>query len=165
MIVFDLECGTGHRFEGWFGSSQDYASQLERGFLTCPACGSSEVQKAVMAPAVARKGNQLPVVAPRSATPSSAPAGIVPTAPQATALPPEAVAVFQALASMQAEALKSSRWVGGKFADNARAMHYGEKDAEAIHGQATPEEARQLVEEGIEIAPILFPVVPPNETN
>jgi hypothetical protein len=64
--------------------------------------------------------------------------------------------MFKALATMQAEALKSSKWVGDSFADDARAMHYGEKDVEAIHGQATPEEARDLIEEGIEIAPVLF---------
>ena len=84
------------------------------------------------------------------------------SAPQ---LPPEAVALFQAIAEAQAEALKSSRWVGDSFADQARAMHYGEREHEAIHGQATPEEARELLEEGVSVAPLLFPVVPPEQAN
>ena len=69
------------------------------------------------------------------------------------------------VAAAQAEALKSSRWVGESFADDARAMHYGDKPHAAIHGQATPDEARALFEEGVEIAPILFPIAPPDEVN
>ncbi len=175
MIVFDLECRTGgHRFEGWFSSSDDYARQQERGLVSCPTCGSADVGKAVMAPAVARKSNQMPSVpparqpqAPQSQAqpvPVSAPDTPAPVA-SAPALPPEAVAMFKALAVMQAEALKSSTWVGDNFAEDARAMHYGEKEAAPIHGQTTPEEAQELVEEGIEIAPLLFPVAPPGETN
>ncbi|KHS48456.1 DUF1178 family protein [Novosphingobium subterraneum] len=158
MIVFDLQCGpNGHRFEGWFGSSQDYESQLARGLVSCPSCGSPDVAKAVMAPNVGRKGNQL--AAPVPAKPvESAPVANVP-------LPPEAVAMLQAVAAMQAEAIKSSTWVGDKFADDARAMHYGEKDPGAIHGRATPDEARELLEEGIAVAPLLIPVVPPEEAN
>lgn len=170
MIVFDLECRTGkHRFEGWFGSSDDYARQQERGLLTCPTCGSADVGKAVMAPAVGRKGNQLSVpptipVPAQAQAPVQAP--VQAAAPAADVkLPPEAVQMFKALAAMQAEALKSSRWVGGNFAEDARAMHYGEKEAEAIHGQASVDEVRELVDEGIEIAPVLFPIAPPNETN
>ena len=72
---------------------------------------------------------------------------------------------MRALAMAQAAALKTSRWVGGKFAEKARAMHYGEQEAEQIHGQATPDEARALIEEGVEVAPILFPIAPPGEVN
>ena len=165
MIVFDLECrGGGHRCEGWFGSSEDFAQQQQRGLVTCPVCGGSDVAKAVMAPHVGRKGNQMiapPVPAPVPAA-STEPASHVMAPP---ALPPEAIAALRAIAQAQAEALKSSQWVGSRFADDARAMHYGEKDVAAIHGQATPAEARELIEEGIEIAPILFPVAPPGEAN
>ena len=167
MIVFDLECREGgHRFEGWFASSDDFAQQQARGLLSCPACGCADVTKAVMAPRVGRKGNQLPAPAPAPAAPVpvSAAADIKPQ-PMAHALPPEAVAMMKAIAAMQAEALKSSTWVGDSFAENARAMHYGEKDAAPIHGQATLAEARDLIEEGVEVAPILFPVVPPGEAN
>jgi len=159
MIVYDLLCEAGdHRFEGWFGSSRDFADQQARGLVTCPQCGSAAVGKAVMAPRLTRKGNQqvAPVAAP-------APPAQAMTAPRP--LSAEAQAALRALATMQAEALKSSRWVGRSFAQDARAMHYGDRQAEPIHGQATPEETRALVEEGVEIAPVLFPLAPPDEIN
>lgn len=157
MIVYDLQCqGHAHRFEGWFASSADFADQQARGLVTCPVCGSADVAKAVMAPNVARKGNQR--------TPAPVPA--VPAPAQTNVpLPPEAVAALKAIAQIQAEALKSSTWVGKDFAEDAHAMHYGEKDAAPIHGQASPEEARALIEEGVEIAPILFPITPPGTAN
>jgi hypothetical protein len=155
MIVFDLECRLGgHRFEGWFGSSEDFAAQQERGLVVCPECGTADVIKAPMAPKLARKGNQLP------GTPESGPKAM-----SNAAMPVEAVKMMRALARMQAEALKSSRWVGDDFAETSRAMHYGERDVETIHGQATLEEAKALHEEGIEVAPLLFPVAPPGDTN
>lgn len=170
MIVFDLECRAGHhRFEGWFGSSDDFARQQERKLVSCPVCGSDDVAKAAMAPHVGRKGNQAPVTRPREDKPAVASAAALVTNPAVTnagpQLPPEAVAMFRAIALAQAEALKSSRWVGGDFAEKARAMHYGEADAEAIHGRTTPDEAEALLEEGIEIAPVLFPLVPPEQAN
>ena len=162
MIVFDLECRAGgHRFEGWFRSSDDFARQQDAGLLCCPECGSDAVGKAPMAPSVGRKGNQLVVAAPPP-TPTD-------TAPRLTMskgkLPPEAVQMMRALAQMQAEALKQSRWVGDSFAESARAMHYGEEAVESIHGQATIEEAQELIEEGIEVAPLPFPVMNPGEAN
>lgn len=150
MIVFDLECRTGgHRFEGWFGSSIDFAGQQERGLVTCPQCGEGDVIKAPMAPSVPRKGNR----AERS------------PAVQGGKLPPEAIQIMKAMAAMQSEALKGSRWVGDGFAEQSRAMHYGERDAETIHGQATLHEAKELLEEGIAVAPLPFSVAPPEETN
>lgn len=156
MIVYDLECQAGgHRFEGWFGSSDDFARQQERGLVTCPQCGAAEISKAPMAPSVGRKGNQMAIPAARSAD----------KAISKGSMPPEAIRMMQALATMQAEALKGSRWVGDKFADESRAMHYGERDSEVIHGQATPEEAKALMDEGIDVAPLPFPVAPPDKTN
>lgn len=168
MIVFDLECREGgHRFEGWFGSSQDFASQQERGLVACPQCGSCEVDKAVMAPNVGRKGNQMMALPPRrseSASGEAAPS--VSAAPVSSKpLPPEAVALMTKLATLQAEALKSSRYVGRTFAEDVRAMHYGERDQELVHGEASPEEAIELLEEGIAVAPLPFPVAPPDKTN
>jgi hypothetical protein len=176
MIVYDLSCRShSHRFEGWFASSDDFAQQQARGLVTCPQCGSADVIKAPMAPAVPRKGNQSvaipPAVAPSSAPATSAGVPARPATPppphmvSTAALPPEAVRMMQALATLQAEALKDSRWVGNKFADESRAMHYGEQDAAMIHGEATPEEARALLEEGIEVAPLPFPVAPPGKTH
>ena len=158
MIVFDLECRpAGHRFEGWFASSEDFAGQQGRGLVACPECGSAEVLKAPMAPNLGRKGNQ---IAAASATPA-APAQTMTRAP----MPQQAVRLMHALHAMQTEALKDSRWVGDRFAEESRAMHYGERDAEIIHGQATREEAEALLDEGIEVAPLPFPVAPPGEAN
>ena len=150
MIVFDLCCGAGHRFEGWFGSSDDFAAQQGRGLVACPTCGSADIAKAPMAPAVPKKGNR------RGEAKQSVAGG---------KLPPEAAEMLGKLARLQAEALKSSTWVGERFADRSREMHYGESDPAPIHGQATPDEARALVDEGITIAPLLFPVAPPDELN
>jgi hypothetical protein len=159
MIVFDLECREGgHRFEGWFGSSADFADQQARGLLCCPECGSADVGKAVMAPSVGRKGNQIAEARPR--TPARG-GEAVSNAP----MPPEAVQMMRQLARMQAEALKQSRWVGDSFAEDAKAMHYGERPHEAIHGEATLEQAKDLLEEGIAVAPLPFPVVPPDKAN
>lgn len=169
MIVFDLECRDGgHKFEGWFGSSDDFARQQDRGLISCPHCGSEQVGKAIMAPRIARKGNQL--VEPSNASverlPARLEAGQAAAMPMASApLPPQALALMQKLATMQAEALKSSRFVGANFADDARAMHYGEREAETIHGQATHAQAKELLEEGIELAILPFPVVPPEQAN
>jgi hypothetical protein len=162
MIVFDLQClPSGHRFEGWFGSSADYDDQQTRGLVSCPMCGTSDVSKAVMAPNVGRKGNQ--VTAPVASPDPSSPTIQQPMAN--TPLPPEAVAMLKAVAAMQTEALKSSTWVGEKFTEDARAMHYGEKDVAPIHGRATLQQAQELAEEGIPVAPVLVPVIPPEESN
>ncbi|HVR89625.1 MAG TPA: DUF1178 family protein [Novosphingobium sp.] len=154
MIVFELSCPNDHRFEGWFGSSDDFAAQHARGLVACPQCGSTAIAKAPMAPRLSRKGNQQDLaVQDKPQTVTSA------------QLPPEAAKLVQALATMQAEALKQSRWVGDKFADESRAIHYGERDAEVIHGQATRDEAEALLDEGITVAPLLFPVAPPEALN
>jgi len=159
MIVFDLSCPAGHRFEGWFASSQDYASQCERGLVSCPRCGSDQIGKAPMAPAVPRKGNRQ-ASAGRDSTGGERRELVAGGKP-----PPEVMEAMARLAAMQAEALKSSHWVGSKFAEESRAMHYGESEAKPIHGQATPEEARELHEEGIPLMPVLFPVAPPDDIN
>lgn len=81
------------------------------------------------------------------------------------ALPPEVQQALVRLAEAQARALNNSRWVGRRFAEDVRAMHYGERDVEPIHGEATPEEAKGLLEEGIEVVPLPFPVAPPKSLN
>lgn len=145
MIVFDLKCGGGHVFEAWFGSSADYDSQRERALIACPVCGDSDVAKAVMAPNVAAKGN-------RRAEPVAG-------------AKPDAKAVMAALAAAQAKLLEGSEYVGLAFADKARAMHLGEADHAPIHGQASLAEAKALVEEGVAVAPLPLPVVPPEQRN
>jgi hypothetical protein len=166
MIVFDLSCCEGnHRFEGWFASSKSFAEQRERGLVTCPQCGSAKVDKALMAPRLARKGNQRAEPAPAK---SSAPPAPIPGAPASLAagpVPGQAADLMRKLAVLQTEMLKTSRHVGKTFAEDARAMHYGERDAETIHGQASAEEVRELFEEGIAVLPLPFPVIPPEEAN
>jgi len=142
VIVFDLRCDGDHVFEAWFASSTAYEDQRGRGLIACPVCGSSAVAKALMAPNVAAKGNRAEAPTPAAMKRALA-----------------------AIAGAQAEALKTSEWVGGAFADKARAMHAGEAPTTAIHGQATREEARALVEEGVPVAPLIVPVVPPEARN
>lgn len=156
MIVFDLSCDAGHRFEGWFGSSEDFAGQQARGLVSCPECGSAAVTKAPMAPAVARKGNRQPNA--REPLPAKQ---VMARGP----MPPEVTEALGKLAEAQARALEKSKWVGDAFAEQTRAMHYGERDAETIHGQASFEEAKRLYDEGIPVAPLPFPVAPPEELN
>jgi hypothetical protein len=152
MIVFELACPDGHRFEGWFASSQAFADQNERNLIDCPHCGSSAVEKAPMAPAIAAKNNTKPETTEQKL-------------PVTSQIPPQVARAMQALAAAQAAALKNSTWVGDKFAEASRAMHYGERDPAIIHGQATREEAVALAEEGIALSPLPFPVVPPDELN
>ncbi len=165
MIVFDLSCDHGHAFEGWFGSSADFASQKERGLLCCPQCGSQEVIKAPMAPAVPRKGNQERASGGNRQQDEAAPMPGDGQAVSNAPMPPEVQAALEKLAEAQARALRQSKWVGDKFAENARAMHYGERDREAIHGETSVEEAERLLDEGIEVAPLPFPISPPEELN
>ena len=162
MIAFDLMCGSGHRFEGWFGSSKDFDVQKAGGHIACPLCNSGNVKKALSVPNVGRKSNQadshskqLPVVAEPVT-------GEVMNAPT---LPPAMVDMMQKLAAAQTEMLKESDWVGRDFAETARAIHYGEEADRLIHGETSTDEAVALAEEGISIAPLPFPVVPPAAKN
>ena len=112
-----------------------------------------------MAPAVAAKGNR--TEASRQAGPSGDE-----TRPMIRGeLPAEVKQALETLARAQAKALEKSTWVGDKFADKARSMHYGETDEAPIHGKATKDEAEEMVAEGITVAPLLFPVAPPDELN
>lgn len=148
MIVFDLKCGDGHVFEAWFGSSADYEDQRGRGLVQCPLCGSGEVGKAVMAPSVGRKGNS-----------SDGAAEMVTSDPQAVK------AMLAALAEAQKQVLANSDFVGDRFADEARAIHLGESSNRAIHGRATPAQTQSLIEDGISVSPLPFPVIEPGQEN
>ncbi|RVT93343.1 DUF1178 family protein [Sphingomonas crocodyli] len=156
MIVFDLQCAQDHVFEIWFGSSDDYERQKARGLVTCPYCGSDKVEKAVMAPRVGAKGNQRAEVVPADASVPMAGGAIDPA---------QHKAMMAALAKVQAKMLEGSDNVGDRFADEARAMHLGEADARPIHGRASLEDARALVEEGVPVAPLPLPVSDPGKVN
>lgn len=138
MIRYSLQCDSGHAFEGWFSASSDFDKQIESGFLTCPTCGSAAVSKMLMAPSVstARKKDELTTLAMDAARKEAI------------------VKLKEAVAAVKA----NSEDVGAKFPEEARKIHYGEADARGIIGQATPTEAKALIEEGIEIAPL--PVLP-----
>ena len=155
MIVFDLCCAAGdHRFEAWFASSESFADQRARGLIDCPICGDSDVKKAVMAPRVGAKSNQLQVT----------PRVDIAAAPEE--LSPELMRkVIARIAAKQAEMLPRSRWVGRDFADAARAMHEGRAVEDLIHGQASPEEAQALHDDGIAAMPLLVPIAPPDAVN
>lgn len=156
MIVFDLCCSAGdHRFEAWFASSESFADQQGRGLIACPICGDADVRKAAMAPRVGAKSNQMASAAP---VPASA-------ADDSGSGPELVRRVLADLAAKQAEMLPRSRWVGRDFADAARAMHEGRAAEDLIHGQASPDEAQALREDGIAAMPLLVPVVPPDAAN
>jgi hypothetical protein len=139
MIRYALKCAGDHRFESWFQSAAAYDSLAERGLVSCPVCGGGEVEKAVMAPRVASAEE---AAAPPAKRPLSAPAH-----------PAE-----QMLKALKQHLERNSTYVGRRFAAEARAMHLGEREQAIIHGEASPEEARALVEEGVPIAPIPIPL-------
>lgn len=160
MITFDLICQTGgHRFEGWFGSSADYDKQRANALLACPVCGDTEIAKAVMAPNIGRKGNQLPTQVRSSGGEDTV------AVANMLEMPAEMVEMIGKIAQMQAKMLEKSDWVGDSFADEARAIHYGEAPERTIHGSTSIEDARELHEEGIAIAPLPLPFVPPEAKN
>ncbi len=157
MIVFDLKCGAGHVFEAWFANSASFDDQRLRNLLICPLCGTPEVDKAVMAPNVGAKGNQRAEAIPAKEAPAQAPA--------ASPSPAEVKVFMETLAKAQAKLLEKSEWVGRDFANVARAMDEGEIDHALVHGQTTPEEAKALIDDGIGVMPLPFPVIPPDKQN
>ncbi len=171
MIVFDLICAAhGHKFEGWFASSNDFSEQKESGLLTCPICDDSNVEKAVMAPNVGAKGNQARNVPAMQKTESETSAKETPAAdPVAMQNVPEISVQMQKMigeiAKAQDKMLEKSKWVGKDFAKKARDIHYGEADHELIHGESSEEEAQDLIDEGISVAPLPLPIVPPESKN
>jgi hypothetical protein len=149
MIVFDLLCGEGHRFEGWFGSAGDFASQRDRNLLSCPSCGSAEVKRV---PSATRANLGAP--APKPPNPA-VPAHPVKT-PDMDGKDPFALA--QILYSrMLDELLTKSEDVGKEFPTEARKIFYKESPARAIRGQATNEQHDELIEEGIPVARLPLP--------
>ncbi|NKX43552.1 DUF1178 family protein [Roseicyclus persicicus] len=145
MIRYALKCSEGHGFDSWFQSADAYEALAARGLVSCAVCGGTEVAKALMAPRVAA-AEDAPAPAPVE-KPLSQPAH--PAEPM--------------LRAMREHLAKNSTYVGGRFATEARAMHLGDAETRMIHGEARPEEARALIEEGIPIAPL--PFLPPDKAN
>lgn len=167
MIVFDLQCTAhAHVFEAWFASSTAFSDQQERGLLLCPICGDTDISKAVMAPAVGKKGNATSTLKP-GFTEQTLPVAHrpVPPMPAEMPLPAEMKAMLAKMAQMQAAVIADSTWVGRNFAREARAMDAGETETTSIYGEVTPSEAQELIEDGIAVMPLLLPVVPPDQRN
>lgn len=149
MIRYSLRCERGHTFESWFQNSDAFASQHKRKLVSCPACDSTKVEKAIMAPQLSRKSNSI-----RPATPP-APAE-QPHTPLAMA--PQERELMAKLREIRDHVTKTAENVGEKFPDEARKMHYGDIDHRPIFGEATSDEAQSLIEEGIDVLPL--PVLP-----
>jgi hypothetical protein len=146
MIHYALRCGQSHGFDGWFKDSASFEKQAKRGLIECPECGGTDVERALMAPAVAKRESlPVPIAAP---VPPAAPTA----AEKAAALVP--AKMLAALQRMRAEVEKHCDYVGPDFADQARAMHRGEVEPKGIYGETTDEQAESLAEEGIEVAKI-----------
>ena len=130
MIRFSLSCEHDHEFEGWFRSNDDFETQKKRGFVECPACGSNKVEKALMAPAVStgRKREKMALAMGEQQK--------------------KAMAQLKALSEKMRE---NADYVGDKFAEEARKIHFGETDPRGIYGEATPDEARSLAEDGVRV--------------
>jgi hypothetical protein len=157
MKVLDLQCAHQHVFEGWFGSEDDFQSQLSRGLVACPVCGDVSVEKKLSAPRF-----NLGATPTRRDTGASASKQSTHDAVQAMAnavgTDPATVQAMQAgWLKMIREAVGKTEDVGSKFAEVARQMHYGESEERSIRGQTTPQEAVALIEEGIEVMPLPFP--------
>ncbi|WP_422363954.1 DUF1178 family protein [Pyruvatibacter mobilis] len=142
MIRYSLICSKGHEFESWFASSDAYDTLEAKGHLSCAVCGSSKVQKSLMAPAIGRKGNQQEDTAP------AARAGDGGEAMKAA----RELAAF--MDKIRAHVEKNAEYVGDRFAEEARAIHNKEAEMRQIYGETTLDEARALIEDGVAVAPI-----------
>jgi hypothetical protein len=147
MIHYQLRCNAEHEFDGWFADSASFDKQAARGLLVCPICGSASVERALMAPAVPKKGH--PPRKTRKPAEPQAPA--VPVAVAGDRLPDQVRAMLQRL---RAEVEQNCDYVGPAFADEARRMHKGESDRHGIYGETTADEAAALEDEGISVAKI-----------
>jgi hypothetical protein len=161
MIRYSLACERGHAFESWFASSSAYDKQAKRGLVACPACGSTKVDKAIMAPRLARSDKAIDVPAPAPA-PAETPAPAAPPAPQGAEpvamISPQERELRGKLKELRDHLVKNSENVGRKFPEQARKMHYGEIEHRSIYGEASPQEAKELYEEGVEFQPL--PILP-----
>jgi len=158
MIRYALNCDKGHDFESWFQDSAAFDKQAKRGLVTCPHCGSAKVEKAIMSPRLtAAKKRRAPAEAPVSAPPAAAPEKAQEKTSVAMISPQEHE--FRAkLKELREHLTKNADNVGAKFPDEARKMHYGEIEHRSIYGEASPKDAKELAEEGIEFHPL--PILP-----
>jgi hypothetical protein len=152
MIRYSLRCDKDHAFESWFQSSSAYDSQVKRKLVSCPVCGSAKVDKAIMAPRiVGKKGRD------RAALPVEA-AAETPTAESTPLMMAQERELRAKIKELRDHIVKNADNVGERFPNEARKMHYGDIEHRPIYGEASPEEAKALIDEGVEVAPL--PVLP-----
>jgi len=151
MLVLNLACDAGHAFEGWFASSTDFESQQQRHLLSCPLCNSVDVRKMPSAPRLnlssAPEPTSAPSAEPAPPAPSRMPEGV----------PAMAVELQKQVMKAVRTMIANTQDVGDRFADEARRIHYGETEQRGIRGRATPQEARELADEGIDIVALPVP--------
>ena len=156
MIRYSLRCERDHPFESWFQSSSAYDTQVRRKLVTCPVCGSAKVEKAIMAPQIVSKKRR-DSVAPAPEPVAAQPAEV--TAPASTPLLMAQERELRAkLKELRDHIVKNADNVGERFPNEARKMHYGDIEHRPIYGEASPDEARALIDEGVEVSPL--PVLP-----
>jgi hypothetical protein len=151
MIRYNLRCERDHVFESWFQSSQAYELQEKRKLVTCPVCGSAKVERAIMAPRIASKKNK-ETAAPQPAASTEA------SAPTSTLMMAHERELRAKIKELRDHIVKNADNVGERFPNEARKMHYGDIEHRPIYGEASPEEARSLIDEGVEVSPL--PVLP-----
>ncbi len=140
MIHYDLRCHQGHEFDGWFADSAGFEVQARAGLVHCPRCGSDRIEKQVMAPGIPLRANRK-AEAPRHAM-------------VAGGADPRLAEALNVMREMRREVEAHADYVGERFAEEARAIHYKEKEERRIYGEATGEEAKALIEEGIAVHPL-----------
>lgn len=155
MIRYALRCDRGHSFESWFQSATAYDGQRKRKLVECPVCGSAKVEKAIMAPQIGRKGRAS--IPPSAADSQSAPAAAAPSTPASLMMAQERE-LRAKLRELRDHITKSADNVGESFPEEARKMHYGEIEHRPIYGEASPQEARAMLDEGLEVSPL--PMMP-----
>ncbi len=166
MIRYTLNCAKGHDFESWFQNSTAFDKQKKRGLVTCPVCGSAKVEKAIMAPRLARADTaEIEPPQPPSPTlpaPPHAAGGAMPSVAPGKApvamMSPQERELRQKLKELRDHVTKHANYVGARFPEEARKMHYGEIEHRSIYGEASPDDAKALHEEGIEFHPL--PILP-----
>ena len=158
MIRYALKCDREHEFESWFASSAAYDKQVKRSLVACPVCNSAKVEKTIMAPRLSgtKKHGDAPAAVPAPELPAPAP---MPEAPaQVAMVSPQEHEFRKKLKELREHLTKNADYVGQKFPEEARKMHYGEIEHRSIYGEASPDQAKELHEEGIEFHPL--PVLP-----
>ena len=153
MIHYNLRCSKGHAFESWFQSSAAYESQEKRKLVSCPVCGSTKVERAIMAPRIVSKKGRDAKPSEQSPVPATA-VEAVPSASHTPLLMAQEAELRAKLRELRDHIVKNADNVGEKFPNEARKMHYGDIEHRPIYGEATPDEAKSLIEEGVEVMPL-----------